>query len=135
MLTDILMHINNWFLAPNGAHHGAYTVSDGTFSAPFLHNGQFFRIVGSVFNDGVYQYPASGLTDEEFTGAVWALAVPPSVIALAAEIETWVAANPASALTSESFGGYSYSKGASASGAAAGWKTVFRERLNQWRVL
>lgn len=33
-----------------------YTIENGVISLPFLSAGQFFRIVGSKFNDGVYIY-------------------------------------------------------------------------------
>lgn len=35
---------------------GDYTIENGIISLPFLVDGQFFRIVGSKFNDGVYIY-------------------------------------------------------------------------------
>ena len=35
---------------------GDYTIENGRITLPFLVNGQFFRIVGSKFNDGVYIY-------------------------------------------------------------------------------
>ena len=33
-----------------------YAIENGVISLPFLSTGQFFRIVGSKFNDGVYIY-------------------------------------------------------------------------------
>ena len=87
--------------------------------------------------DGVHQYPASDLTDEVFNGSVWAMAVPPAVIDLAAEIEEYNKsdAGKASPFTSESFGGYAYTKATDANGAPIGWKKAFASRLNQWRKL
>lgn len=135
MLEQVLRHINNWFEVD--MRHGEYTVEDGSVTLPFLQAGQYFRIVGSVFNDGVYQYPASGLTDETFDGSVWALAIPKEVLELAEEIEAWqekygdVSTSP---YTNESFGGYSYTKAANeASGAT--WQGQFRSRLNTWRKI
>ena len=77
MLTELLAEIRNYFEVPNGRHFGKFTIS-GESIAPldFLQEGQYFRIVGSVFNDGVYQYPATSLTDEVFEGAVWAMSLP-----------------------------------------------------------
>lgn len=142
MLTELCAELKNYFLRDREAdiHYGEYTISGGSIDLPFLLDGQYFRIVGSVLNDGVYQYPASGLTDEEFTGAVWAMAVPPSVVALAADIEAWNAKNAetlASPYTSESFGGYSYTKasGNSESGGAYSWKDQFASRLAKYRRL
>ena len=76
MLEQVLMHLKNWFLVPGGIHEGTYTIEDGGITLPFLENGQYFRICGSVFNDGLHQYPVSDLKAETFDGAVWALAVP-----------------------------------------------------------
>ena len=85
MLEQVLMHLKNWFLVPGGIHEGTYTIEDGGIALPFLANGQYFRICGSVFNDGLHQYPASDLKAETFDGTVWALAIPQAVIELAAE--------------------------------------------------
>ena len=139
MLEQVLMHLKNWFLVPGGIHEGTYTIEDGGITLPFLANGQYFRICGSVFNDGLHQYPASDLKAETFDGAVWALAVPQAVIDLATEIEAWQTKNgdaSTSPYQSESFGGYSYSKATdSASGGAVTWQSAFRSRLNAWRKL
>lgn len=133
MLEEVLQHLNNWFLVPDGIHTGEFTVQDGGITLPFLQEGQYFRVVGSVFNDGLYQYPAKDMIDEIFDGTVWALAVPKAVIALTDEIKTWSSKNQPSGFTSESFAGYSYSKATNASGMAVGWQDVFRSRLNAWR--
>ena len=132
----------NWFVVSDGITHGVYTIRDGTISIPNMREGQYFRIVGSVFNDGVHRYPANDLTDETFDGAVWAMAVPPDFLALCDEIEAYTktdAAKP-TPYQSESFGGYSYTlKGAgSATGQTADpsdWRAVFGKRLNRWRKL
>ena len=139
MLEQVLMHLKNWFLVPGGIHEGTYTIEDGGIALPFLANGQYFRICGSVFNDGLHQYPASDLKAETFEGTVWALAVPQAVIELAAEIEAWQKKNgdaSTSPYQSESFGGYSYSKATdSATGGAVTWQSAFRSRLNAWRKI
>ena len=143
MLTELCAELKNYFLRDREAdiHYGSYTISGGSIVLPFLLAGQYFRIVGSVLNDGVYEYPAVGLTDETFAGAVWAMAVPPTVIALADDIEAWNAKNAdalTSPYTSESFGGYSYTKasGANSSGGGAySWKDQFASRLAKYRRL
>lgn len=162
MLTELCAYLRNYFLRdyrnPDASiHHGTFTVADGQIEAlSFLVPGQYFRVIGSVFNDGVWQYldperqsdsraeTAPQLKDETFTGTIWAMSVPPAFLALAAEIEDWTAAN-ADALNSpyqsESFGGYSYSKasgsgGAGGSGSAAyGWQDQFAARLAPYRRL
>ena len=134
MLETVLQNLNNWFLVPDGVHAGEFTVQSGQITLPFLQTGQYFRVVGSVFNDGLHQYPVADLTDETFTGSVWALAVPKAVIELAEEIDAWQTKNgDPGPFTSESFGGYSYSKATNASGMAVGWQDVFKSRLNDWR--
>jgi hypothetical protein len=138
MLEQVLRHLNNWFLVD--IHRGVFTVENGSIALPFLLTNQYFRIVGSVLNDGLHQYPAVDLTDETFTGSVWALAVPKAVIELSVEIEAWQEKNGeavASPYQSESFGGYSYTKRSAGidSGTLNGWQDAFRGRLNDWRKI
>ena len=138
MLTEICAEIRNYFEVPNGRHFGKFEVSGGSIMPlDFLQEGQYFRIVGSVFNDGVYKYPATSLTDEVFEGAVWAMRLPPAVIALSAEIDEFNKsdAGKPSVFTSESFGGYSYSKATDSNGKPIGWKQAFEDRLKPWRRL
>lgn len=136
MLEQILMHLNNWFLVPGGVYEDTYTVEDGGIALPFLATGQYFRVIGSVFNDGLHQYPATDMTAETFDGAIWALAVPKQVVALADEIQAWTAKQGSpSPYTSESFGGYSYSKATGANGVAVGWREVFAGQLKPWKKL
>ena len=138
MLTELCAELRNWFVVPDGVHIGTYTISGGSIAPlDFLQEGQYFRIVGSVFNDGVYQYPATSLTDEVFEGAVWAMALPPSIIALSAEIKAYndSDAGKASPYISENFGGYGYTKATDENGAPIGWQKAFASRLRQWRKL
>lgn len=138
MLNEICAELRNWFVVPDGVHIQKYTISGGSIAPlDFLQDGQYFRIIGSVFNDGVHQYPADDLTDEVFYGAIWAMAVPPTLIALAAEIDEYNKsdAGKPSPFSSESFGGYAYTKATDASGAPIGWQKAFASRLNKWRKL
>jgi len=129
---------------------GHYTISGGALEP--LHDipdGAWVRIVGSVFNDGCWQYPATGLTDEEFDGAVWLMHVPPDFIALLDDINAWEAANKdaiasaaaeiiAGPYTSESFAGYTYTKKTSLGDVPTTWKDPrlgFSARLNEWRKI
>lgn len=141
MLETVLIHLKNWFVVPCGVHEGIYTIENGTLELPFLQEGQYYRICGSVFNDGLHKYgdPDVMLQDETFTGTVWALAIPKAVIDLSVKIEEWQTKNGeavASPFSSESFGGYSYTKATdSTTGAPATWETVFRSQLNPYRQL
>ena len=138
MLEEILDHLNNWFVLPDGIHPGRYRVEAGGITLPFLVSGQYFRISGSVFNDGLYQYPTSVLLPEEFDGTIWALVIPQSVQDLAAEIAEWqekYAETAVSPYQSESFGGYSYQRIFTEDARGASWQTAFRSRLNRWRKI
>lgn len=139
MLTELCGVLRNWFETDRIS--GTYTVENGSITLSFLQNGQFFRVVGSVFNDGVHQYPDYAMADETFDGSIWPMSVPPALICLGEEIKAWQEKNgdiAASPYTSESFGGYSYSKSTSGSATGAGvvtWQSVFKSRLNQWRKI
>ena len=68
------------------------------------------------------------------------MAVPAEFLSLVADIKAWVDkyggvdSEAQSPFQSESFGGYSYSKGTTSNGDSnATWKTVFGARLNKWR--
>lgn len=141
MLEILMRECRNWFVSPNGVHLGTFTIEKGSISLPFLVSGQYFRIVGSVLNDGVYEYGNCELKDETFDGAVWALSVPPAFKALAEEIQEWRDTNEKAAnspYTSESFAGYSYTKsnGNSAqSGSGSSWQSIYAPRLAEWRKL
>lgn len=132
MIDEICASLHNYFavdIVP-----GEYTVNDGEITLPFLAAGQFFRVVGSVFCDGVYRCGDKLPADETFDGAIWAMAIPPTLEELAAEIEEWKQKNAEvinSPYQSESFGGYSYTKGSD----SASWHGVFAKRLNRWRKL
>ena len=136
MLEELLGELNNWFV--RDIAEGDFSISDGVLSVPggLLREGQYLRIVGSVFNDGLHQWPATGLADEEFHGAGWAVAVPREVQDLAEEIAAWASseAGKAGPYVSESFGGYSYTKATNPStGTAVQWQDVYRDRMNRWR--
>ena len=147
MLTELCQELRNWF--EREKYFGTFTIEGGQLAdCSFLQEGQYFRIIGSVFNDGVHQKPADDLVDESFEGAIWAMAVPPTVIALSEEIQEWrdkydgVDSANMGPFSSESFGGYSYSRGGS-SGSDSGnrgngaptWQSMFVNELNRWRKI
>ena len=142
MIEQVCAEVKNYFVQPDvDIHAGNYTIENGAISPiPFVQVGQYYRIVGSALNDGVYKRGTDDLqlNDEEFFGTVWSMRVPKGFIALCKEIESWQTAN-ADALSgpyqSESFGGYSYSKGTSSNGGAFSWKDQFRNKLNAYRKL
>lgn len=148
MLTEICAEIRNYFSLDKDKVFGEFSVVDGEITPPlYLEQEQYYRIVGSVFNDGVHKNGDTLIDEGSFQGAVWKMRIPQAVINLAQEIEDWQAENGSaqsanmSPFTSESFGGYSYSKGSGAGsdgGAGASavtWQTMFAKRLNPYRKI
>ena len=145
MIDQICAHVHNYFTDPDDIRAGDFTISDGTIDLPFLVPGQYFRIVNSMFNDAVWQYPPDGMTDETFTGEIWPMKLPRAFLDTVSEIEAWQSkygAAMASPFQSENvIGVYSYTKqggNTSVNGTAAeadGWKSAFRAQLNRWRKL
>ena len=145
MLTELCKELNNWF--DKEKYFGTFTIANNEITGNYsLQENLFFRIVGSDLNDGVNKFGDMDLEDETFDGAIWAMAVPNEVIALADDIEAWTdkymgVDSPAmSPFNSESFGGYSYSKssGGSSSGnvdLSGTWQGAFADRLNHWRKI
>lgn len=143
MLEQILRILKNYFIAE--VWRGTFYIENGSLvGIDFLQPDQYYRISGSVFNDGVHQYPSENLKDEVFTGEVWALAIPVDIINILHDIEAWqekygALDSPAmSPFNSESFGGYSYNKSTgdgSSSSADGTWQSVFASRLNPWRKI
>ena len=146
MLEQMMLHIHNWF--ERCIKEGDYIIANGTIDLDdILLQNQYYRIVGSVFNDGLHKYgdEEDVLTDEAFHGEIWALAPPKAFLALADEIGVWVDANKEaldSPYSSENvIGVYSYTMkdgGSGGSGNASqpiSWQTQFRSKLNPWRKL
>lgn len=149
MLQQVCEYIHNYFIT--APYCGEYTIANSVISPSLgLKEGQKFWLTGSVLNDGVYTYheagikddddsAVAGLKDESWAGTICALAVPPAVCALSAEIKAWVAKNGEvmdSPYQSESvLGVYSYTKatGGSGAGGTVTWQDVFGSRLNRWR--
>ena len=146
MLTEICEYLNNWFCEDSDKYFGTITIGDSGFTVPEVQEGQYVRIVGSVFNDGVIQYGTDALRPETFDGAVWLMKVPKNQLILAEEIMDWqdkyggVDSKAMSPFTSESFAGYSYSKSGGYSYGQnstpqTGWQTAYATRLAPWRKL
>lgn len=138
-MAELCRELHNWFSPACNAHAGTYEISDGSLlDVDFLQDGQYFRIVGSVFNDGVYIHPEYGLKDETFDGSIWPMNVPAEVRCLAAEIDESRHnhnGDKTPKFNSESFGGYSYTRATNSDGLPLTWRDVFRKQLNPWRKL
>lgn len=145
-LTEVCASIKNYFLrSDSDIIRRTFTIVSGTAPLSTLAEGQYFRIKGSVLNDGVWQNTAADLANlrpESFTGEIWSMSVPRDFEQLCDDITAWRTKNEAadstnmSPYTSESFGGYSYSKGGGSSasgGSAVTWQSQFSSRLNTYR--
>lgn len=134
MLEAVLTHLHNWFPVKGGKHAGEFTIASGMPDVDFLADGQYFRIKGSVFSDGLHVFNGGEmLQGEMFEGEIWALAIPADIKALAVEVGEYQEKNPISDKTSESFGGYSYTRASGSSGVPAGWQGAFASRLAPYR--
>lgn len=151
MISEICAELRNYFLRDyvnpeRYMHYGRFVIANGEMQAlPFLKIGQYYRIIGSTFNDGVHKYGATPrsvedpetLTDEEFEGAIWEMFVPKEVVDLSAEIQDWISNNADtinSPYQSESFGGYSYTKAVAGTGrVSTDWQEHFASKLKPYR--
>lgn len=141
MLDELCQELKNWFVYyDDDKHVGTFTIQDGDIMPSIdLQENQYYRIIGSVFNDGIHQNNENDeLTDETFTGGIWLMRIPKAFLDLADEIEQWQtnmneSDTSKSPYQSESFGGYSYSKKSGANGTGYSWKDEFGSRLNMWR--
>lgn len=150
LLTEICNDLKNYFPPSSKRadlsyiYRGNFTISDSSIAPlDFIKPNQYFRIVGSDMNEGVWQNNPENLKeliDEEFDGAIWAMAVPRDFIALCEEIRKFNAKIDEMALiekgyASESWGGYSYSLSSSAPAAMAEWQKRISRKLNMYRKI
>ena len=154
IMTSLCREVRNYFVrSVDDKVSGTFSVVGGeiSLSSPIGRNfqikdGQYFRIVGSLFNDGVWIYSSesmSALRDEEFDGQIWLMAPPKDFVELADEIAVWIEKYNDAVLSpyaSESFGDYSYTlRGTSRrnesarDGEDASWQTAFKRRLDAYR--
>jgi hypothetical protein len=133
MIENVMAYCNNFFSLPD-SHYGTWTVEDGSILLPFLADGQYFRVIGSIFNDGVYTYPAQ-LKDETFAGHIVPLAPPKAFLDLCEQISEYEATSHISPYTAESFGGYSYQKAAGKGGGGLSWQEAYTVQLRRWRKI
>ena len=137
-LTKLCKELNNWFEYKKVFFF--FYIEKGKIKENLgLLEEQCFRIADSVFNDGVHTLN-DNLKDEVFDGAIWLMAVPKEVLDLCDKITDWEDKYGEAVLspyTSESFGGYSYTKSESSSGngdsKSISFRNVFCNELNNWR--
>jgi hypothetical protein len=144
MLTEICQYLHNYF--DYERHVGKISIvgqevfCDGK---PIeIGDSQYFALFRQRIPLGVFQ--KSELTDKEFLGAVWLMDVPKTILEADAWAEQWKAENGAATAqangpyASESFGGYSYSKGGNNNGKVGSSvfeNAQFAAMLNPYRKL
>jgi len=140
-ILEVMKSINNTFAVSDKAVHGTWTIENGELSLPFLRDGQYFLMESdnkSSWNDTVvhlYAEDEYNLADEVFTGWITPLNVPDAFIDVCNSISAYTAEQPKSAYVSESFGGYTYTKGTHANGTLMGWQDAYRDELKVWRKI
>lgn len=138
-LYELLVYLRNFFPGLHWQFTGE-EITGNRIVIPGLGAGDYYLIEGSRRNNGIHVYGDADLRNETYTGIVTEICVPPEVLAILKEINTWQEKNAEavqSPYQSESFGGYSYTKasGSSGSGESTSWKTVFAPRLRIWRKI
>lgn len=140
MLNEICAEIKNYFTYEQDRHIDDWTIENGSLTPSLDFPTDYIRIVGSRLNDGVHQISKMSLKDESFHGAIWIMSPTEDFLALAEEIAAWQAKNGSvdsvnmSPFTSESFGGYSYSKGSgTGSSSIPTWQSQFANKLKAYR--
>lgn len=137
MLDDICAYCKNYFVVEKIS--GVFTITDGVLALhDSIQEGQFIRIVGSIFNDGVYKTPTSDLKDETFSGAICSMAVPPKLLKLIDEMRKWETDNSYalnSPYQSESKADYSYTLKTGANGDSMTTINKFSSRFTEWRKI
>lgn len=136
MIEEVCAEIKNYFTYECDKRFGTFRIENGQFVPSLVVPTDYIRIWGSHLNDGVHRLSDNDLVDEEFDGAVWIMSPPKAFLTLCEDIALWQAKNGAvdsvamSPFTSESFGGYSYTKSADGTGT---WQSTFAARLKQYR--
>ena len=145
---ELCAECRNWFLRE--IIRGDFRVIDGVLQpVPDVPDGAWIRVVGSLKNDGVYRMPHGDFADEAFTGAVWLMAIPDDFVTLLDDITEWETATAkavadasaqilAGPYTSESFGGYEYTRKTGLGDVPTSWRDPrlgFAAQVNRWRKI
>ena len=93
MIGEVCAYLRNYFDYNQPKTFGEITIENGKIVTNCqLKPNQYFRIIGSTSNDGVYKNDDNlQLIDETFDGAVWAMACPPDFISIVSEIAAYQA--------------------------------------------
>ena len=149
MIGEVCAYLRNWFDYNQPKTFGKIVIENGKLVTNCqLKPNQYFRIINSANNDGVYKNDDNlQLIDEVFDGAVWAMAVPLDFIKIVGEVSDWqtkygaVDSETMSPYSSESyFGAWSYSKSSGGNSdtskdKSGTWIGAFGARLARWRKI
>ena len=136
-VSSVMRYCRNYF--EKGYIDGTFRITGNALSD--VGDGvHWVYISGSMMHDGVWQIcngyltgrSIEGLEDEEFDGRVWLLAPPIDFLETVKAMREYEEKNPISALSSETFGGYSrtWAMGGKPSDRSA--MTVFRDSLTPY---
>lgn len=143
----VCSYLRNWFDKNQPRFSGTIEITNGALPQTYgLVPGQYFRIVDSKINNGIYQYPVTQLHNETFVGSIIGMGIPSAVVEIMEEIDAWSAKYGSadsvnmSPYNSERFGGYSCSKsgggGNDTTKSKAGtWQGAFGAELQPWRKM
>ena len=145
MLTEICAYLHNYF--DYERHYGDISVIGNSLFCNgkeiVLDEGQYFALFRNRFALGVYKQ-GEPLRDRTFEGSIWLLDFPDAILDADKFAKEWMEKNGSagseanSAFTSESYKGYSYSKGTNSKGKAGTSifdNAQFAAMLNPYRKL
>lgn len=137
MLFEAMSYCKNWFVTE--IHKGNISIQDNTINLngkEFTPNAytDFLRLIGGHTNEQMFD-SSKVLENDEFEGEIWELAPPQEFIKLCDKIREWNDENKPNDKTSESFGGYSYSKATNNNGVPLTWQDVFAKELRAYKKI
>lgn len=131
---SVMRYCRNYF--EKGYIDGTFRIT-GNALADVGDGVHWVYISGSMMHDGVWQIcngyltgrNIEGLEDEEFDGRVWLLAPPIDFLEMVKAMREYEEKNPVSALSSETFGGYSRTWATGGKPSAMSGLSVFRDQI------
>lgn len=133
-LFEVCASVRNFFAADHEKHEGFFSVRNGQIvPSLYVAGANYIRVFGSAKNDGIHSLDETLVDEDGFKGMIWVMRVPEDFLKLVGKIEKWESENAKileSPYTSESFGGYSYSKDTA---GASSWQAKFKSRLDVYR--
>lgn len=87
-LYELLVYLRNFFPGLHWQFTGE-EITGNRIVIPGLETGDYYLIEGSRRNNGIHVYGDADLRNETYTGIVTEICVPPEVLAVLEEINTW----------------------------------------------